>query len=197
MFLWIQMKTIEIKLLRIVRALRLLILLMLLMLSEISYAKDHNLLLEGLDGKHHALSEYVGKGKWAVVNVWATACPHCRRELFDLASFYDKHHEKDAIVIGLTLDLETFEIPDKKHVSIFAATYLVDYPLLLVSGQLASKVIGRAVNTVPATFFYNPEGRLVYEFNGELTMQILEDIINNKKTNTLHKGTKKHNSFSL
>lgn len=191
------MKSIEIKLLRIIGGLRLLIMIILLMLSEISYAKDHNHLLEGLDGRQHALSEYVGKGKWVVVNVWATACPHCRRELFDLASFYDKHHEKDATVIGLTLDLETFEIPDKKHVSIFAATYLLDYPLLLVSGQLASKVIGRTVNTVPATFFYNPEGRLVYEFNGELTIQILEDIINNKKPNMLHKGTKKHNLFSL
>jgi thiol-disulfide isomerase/thioredoxin len=186
----------EIKPSRITEALRLLILLMLLMLSEISYAKDHSLLLEGLDGKHHALSEYVGKGKWVVVNVWATACPHCRRELFDLASFYEKHRDKDAIVIGLTLDLETFELPDKKHVAIFAATYLLDYPLLLVSGQLASKVIGRAVNTVPTTFFYNPVGRLVYEFNGELTIEILEDIINNKKPNTPQKSTKQYQSLT-
>lgn len=153
----------------------------LLVVTQVTCSQDQDLFLEGVDGKQHSLTEYIGKGKWVVVNVWATACPYCRRELFDLASFHDRHHEKDAMVLGLTLDLETFGIPDKTYVANFASTYLVDYPLLLVSGDIASKAIGKPITTVPMTFFYNPKGDMVYQLTGELDEQMLEDIIMSKK----------------
>ncbi len=153
----------------------------LLILSQAAFSQDHQLLLDGLDGKKHALNEYIGSGQWVVVNVWATACPYCRRELFDLASFHDRHHEKDAIVLGLALDLETFGYPDREHVANFASTYLIDYPVLLVSGDVANQVTGKSVHTVPMTFFYNPQGKLIYQFTGQLSEQILENVIKNKK----------------
>lgn len=162
----------------------------LLTLSHTIYAQEHNFFLNGLDGQQHSLSQYVGKGKWVIVNVWATACPSCRRELFDLASFHDRHREKDAIVVGLTLDLETFEIPDKAYLANFASTYLIEYPLLLVSGQIASKAIGIPVTTVPTSFFYNPKGEMVYQISGEITTQVLEDIIKNEKPFYRAKRTK-------
>lgn len=165
----------------IFKRIRLFIFSILLITTQVACSQEHGLMLEGLDSKQHALNEYIGKGKWVVVNVWATACPYCRRELFDLASFHDKHHEKDAMVLGLTLDLESFGIPDKAYVTNFASTYLVDYPLLLVSGEIASKAIGTPIITVPMTFFYNPKGEMVYQFTGELNEQMLEDIIANKK----------------
>lgn len=149
--------------------------------TQAIFSQEHSLLLEGLDGQQHTLTEYVGNGQWTVVNVWATACPYCRRELFDLANFHDRHKDKGATVLGLTLDLETFGIPEKTYLATFASTYLIDYPLLLVSGEIASKVIGKPVNTVPMTFFYNPEGELVYQLTGELTEQVLEDVIKNKE----------------
>ena len=152
-----------------------------LVLTWTAFSQEHNPLLEGLGGKQHTLSEYIGKGKWVVVNVWATACPYCRRELFDLASFHDRHYERDAMVLGLTLELESFGIPEKEYLANFASTYLIDYPLLLVSGEIASRAIGVPVNTVPITFFYNPKGKMVYQVNGEITTQILEDVIKNGK----------------
>lgn len=153
----------------------------LILLMQTACSQEHKVLLEGLDGKQHTLNEYIGKGKWVVVNVWATACPYCRRELFDLASFHDRHSETDAIVVGLTLDLESFGIPEKEYLANFAATYLIDYPLLLVSGEIASKAIGKPIITVPMTFFYNPKGEMVYQLTGELNEKILEDMIVNKK----------------
>ncbi len=152
----------------------------LLVLTQTISSQEHELMLDGLDGKQHSLNEYIGKGQWTVVNVWATACPYCRRELFDLVGFHEQHHEDDAMVVGLTIDLETFEAPEKEYLRNFASTYLIEYPLLLVSGEIASKVTGRTVHTVPMTFFYNPEGKLVYQFTGELDAQLLEDIIQNK-----------------
>lgn len=136
------------------------------------------LLMQGIDGQQHQLEDYIGQGQWVVVNVWATACPYCRRELFDLASFHEKHANKDAMVLGLTLDLATFDLPDSKHVKDFAESYLIEYPLLLVSGELATQVTGKRVHTVPMTFFYNPKGELVYHFTGEMDLEMLEAVIN-------------------
>lgn len=144
-------------------------------------SQAHDFVLDGIDGKQHSLAEYIGHGKWVVVNVWATACPFCRDELFDLADFHDRHHEKDAIVLGLTLDLATFGFPDKKYLTSFAESYLIDYPILMVSGDIASKVVGKPINRVPVTLFYNPDGKLVYSVNGMVSEKMLEDVIANKK----------------
>ncbi|MFV1921312.1 MAG: redoxin domain-containing protein [Methylotenera sp.] len=39
----------------------------------------------------------ISHGKWVVVNAWATACPYCRHELFNLTSLHEPHQDKDAI----------------------------------------------------------------------------------------------------
>lgn len=152
----------------------------LLIFSQLSFSEDRGLLLDGLDGKKHSLDEYTGKGKWVVVNVWATSCPYCRSELFDLSSFHDRHHDKDAIILGLTLDWPSFDFPDKDYLAKFASDYLIDYPLFIVNGDIASKVVGGTIDMIPVSFFFNPEGKLIYRLNGMVTEQILEKVIKNK-----------------
>ncbi len=175
---------------------RMLILTTLLLSIQQAFSQEQNLLMDGIDGRQHSLNEFIGKGKWTVVNVWATACPYCRRELFDLVSFHDRHHLVDATVVGLALDLNSFGIPDKDYLSNFASSYLIDYPVLLVSGHLASKVIGISINTVPMTFFYNPKGEMVYQLTGEITTKLLEDIIKNEKPFFRAKRTIEKSLFS-
>lgn len=146
------------------------------------YSEAHDLELEGVDGKHHSLGQYIGKGKWVVVNVWATACPYCRDELFDLTEFHDRHEKNKAIVIGLTLDYPSYGYPDKYELADYAMEYFINYPLLMVDQKLATEVIGKPVNMIPITFFYNPEGKLVYRLNGVVTGEKLEQVI--KKDDT-------------
>lgn len=151
--------------------------LILIIFSQAAFSEAHDLVLEDLDGNHHSLDKYVGKGKWVVVNIWATACPYCRHELFDLTDFHERHENKDAIVIGLTLDWPSFGYPDKDDLANFALEYFIDYPLLMVDQKLASKVIGKPVDMIPLTFFYNPEGKLVLRLNGVVTEEMLEQAI--------------------
>jgi thiol-disulfide isomerase/thioredoxin len=96
---------------------RLFVFSVLLVVTQVTISQEHDLMLEGIDGKQHSLNEYIGKGQWVIVNVWATACPSCQRELFDLVSFHDGHYMKDAMVLGLTLDLESFGMPEKEYVA--------------------------------------------------------------------------------
>lgn len=154
----------------------------LLAFTQVALSADHKILLEGIDGKKHALNEYIGHGQWIVVNVWATACPYCRHELFDLTNFHNAHHQKDAMVLGLTLDFPSFDYPDKAYLAEFAASHFIDYPLLMVNAEEASKVIGQPVDMVPLTFIYNPKGELVRRINGMVTERMLEVVIKQKSS---------------
>lgn len=142
-----------------------------------SNAEALDTLLVGLDGEQYALTDFIGKGKWTVVNVWATDCPYCRAELDALVDFHDAHSEHDAIVLGLTLDWPTFAYPDKAQLSEFALDYFIEYPLFMVDAELAGKIIGKQVNMIPLTFFYNPRGELVLRLNGVVTSAQLEKVI--------------------
>ena len=157
---------------------RYLVFTLLILLSSLSFSTGtRDQLIDGLDGNQHALSDYVGKGKWVVVNIWGTDCPYCRAELDALIDFHDQHQDKDAIVIGLTLDWPSFDFPDKESLYEFSLDYFIEYPLLMVNAELASKVIGKQVNMIPLTFFYNPAGDLVLRLNGVVTSAQLEKVI--------------------
>ena len=162
----------------------------LLILVSLLFVKTHHLSaaeptvkLAGIDGKVHALSDYVGHGKWVVVNVWATACPYCRHELFDLTNFHNAHQYKDAMVVGLTISWPSFDYPEKDYLTDFASSYFIDYPLLMADGELASQVIGESVGMVPISFLYNPAGKLVLRINGVVTEKILEESIRQNPEN--------------
>jgi len=111
------------------------------------------------------------------VNIWGTDCPYCRQELDALIDFHEQHRDKDAMVIGLTLHWPSFDFPDREALYYFALDYFIEYPLLMVDAELASKVIGKPVNMIPLTFFYNPDGNLVLRLNGVVTSEELEKVI--------------------
>ena len=46
------------------------------------------------------------KGKWLIVNYWATWCPPCLEEVPDLVALYDKRENKDVMVLGVVFDYE-------------------------------------------------------------------------------------------
>lgn len=158
----------------------------LILLMPISiYANGHAIKMMSTDGQQYTLNSFIGKGKWVILNVWATRCPYCRHELFDLGSFHEKHHlnkdaEKDAMVLGLTIQLPEFNMPDRNYVAQFKEDYLIDYPLLLADQTLAQAMIGKPIEMVPLTFFYNPAGKLVYQIKGMVTEAMLEEVIQRK-----------------
>ncbi len=56
------------------------------------------------EGKKVKLSDFAGKGKYVLVDFWASWCGPCRRSMPELIEFYNKNKGKGLEIVGVSLD---------------------------------------------------------------------------------------------
>lgn len=122
--------------------------------------------LTDIQGQRHRLTDY--KGRWVVLNFWATWCVPCIQEIPEIAAF---HRERpDVVVLGVALDAE--DVPKTKQ---FAAKAGHEYPLVL-SDDAVERQLG-AVRALPTTRIFDPAGKMVYDKPGRVDRKLLESYI--------------------
>lgn len=119
------------------------------------------------DGKRHKLADY--KGRWVVVNFWATWCAPCIKEIPEIAEFREANAAR-AFVLGIALDVEG----EAKTIE-FAKKVGHAYPLVLGDDK-AEKQFGK-VKGLPTTLVFDPSGKRVYDRLGTVTRKSLEGIL--------------------
>ena len=109
------------------------------------------------------------RGKWVVVNFWATWCTPCLKEIPELDAF-DKARA-DVEVIGLAY--EEIERPDMEA---FLARHPFAYPVALVDVYkgLPDFPIPKGL---PMSYVVAPDGRVAKQFLGPLSMSELEKLV--------------------
>ena len=128
--------------------------------------------LEGIDGERTNLQNFTGK--WVVVNYWATWCPPCIEEMPELQAFHDDRADKDAMVIGINIELIS-----KSQLRKFLDDYFITYPIF-VSRPTQQSELG-LIPGLPTTFLVNPDGKVVARQVGPVTRDMIEQFIDRWK----------------
>jgi peroxiredoxin len=159
--------------------------LLLCLFPVLAWSASPNVVLKDRDGKDHNVNEFIGKGKWTVVTFWAHDCVICNQEIHQMMFFHDAHKQKDAIVLGVSID----GYANKGVALNFIDKHGLNFPNLI--GELNSPDkfgAGRFLGT-PTFYIYSPEGALVTKKVGAMTQEEIENLIN-KKTNGKEVGAK-------
>jgi len=152
--------------------------LLLFLFPLFAWSASPNVVLKDLDGKDHNVNEFIGKGKWTVVAVWAHDCVICNQEIHHMTFFHDAHKEKDAIVLGISIDGYANKADARKFIDKHGLNFTN-----LIGGpdSIAQFHAGRFIGT-PTFYIYSPEGALLTTKVGAMTQEEVEDFIK-KKTN--------------
>jgi thiol-disulfide isomerase/thioredoxin len=123
--------------------------------------KIHDYDIKMLDGGQVRVKDFVGNGKVTLVNIWATWCGPCRREIPDLVALRKKFKDEEIEVVGLTV-----EEPEKEpDVRIFAKQYSINYKIGFSPGDvffLFNQANGGNPRApIPQSFVFDKNGKLI------------------------------------
>ncbi|GAB1233441.1 hypothetical protein UT4_19080 [Ferrigenium sp. UT4] len=138
-----------------------------LLLGTTTIASAQSFVFQDMQGQPQRLADY--RGKWVLVNFWATWCPPCLEEIPDLVDLHRTHSKKDLVVIGIALD------SSEKSVRQFVNRFKVNYPVVVGDYDQAEQV--GEVTVLPTSYLYNPQGELVSYQQGMLTRDSVESYI--------------------
>lgn len=115
-----------------------------------------DLTLDDPDGKPHALSEYLGKGNYVLIDFWASWCGPCRREMPTVKAAYEKYHAKGFDVVGLSFDQDK-----AAWTNCIKSMELPWHHLSDLKGWQSAAGSTYGINSIPATLLIGPDGKIV------------------------------------
>lgn len=117
-------------------------------------------------GDKVALSQYVGKGHYTLVDFWASWCGPCRAEFPNLKKIYAKYKSQGVEIVGVA-------ISDRLEDHIKAVKdEAITWPQIINEREAATLY---GVNSIPHIILFDPAGKIVArDLRGEEIEQLLE-----------------------
>ena len=116
--------------------------------------------LSSLDQSPASLTDF--RGKYVLVNFWASWCGPCREETPDLQSFYEHNAQAGLVILGVNQQERAAAARN------FVEDYGVSYPVLLDSTGEVSEAYGVG-RGMPISFLVAPDGVIERVVYGRLT----------------------------
>jgi len=126
-------------------------------------------------GVTHKLEDY--KGKTIFLNFWGTWCPPCRAELPDIQKLYEEYDSEgdDALVVlGVAAPLMGQEVSEEE-IKAFLEENGYTYPVLMDTQWELFE--GYGIYSFPTTFMIDRDGNVFGYVSGQLSYEIMEDIV--------------------
>lgn len=128
---------------------------------------------QDINGKKVALSDFVGKGDYVLVDMWASWCGPCKREIPNIAKLYEKYKGKGFNVVGIFVWDKAANL--KKAVESEKAVW----PQIFDSNDTATKSYG--VRGIPSIMLIAPDGTIVKrDLRGQQMIDLVDKLMNKK-----------------
>lgn len=132
--------------------------------------------LQTPDGKTVKFSEF-SKGKYVVIDFWASWCPDCRKDLPEIIRLYNKFHNYGVEFLGVSFDT------DKEKWTDYIAKSGVPYTQVSELKRMNQSEVAKAygVRWIPSIYLIGPDGKVLvstvlsYKIECELTTSFKND----------------------
>ena len=123
------------------------------------------------NGKVQKLSDYVGKGKYVLVDFWASWCSPCKAEIPNLIKVYEKYKGDKFEVLGVA----TWDKPKDTEKAIQQMN--IPYPQIINAQKAGSDAYG--IMGIPQIILFAPDGKILKrDLRGAAIEEELQKIFN-------------------
>lgn len=127
-------------------------------------------------GKLIKLTDF--RGKFVLIDFWASWCNPCRQENPNIVALYQKYKDKGLAIIGISLDDLTYKEAWLKAIKDDGLiwTQVCDFK------EMDNDAVKRyGINAIPSTFLIDPDGRIVAKnLRGEALHEKLAQLLKNR-----------------